>query len=162
MSKKPAVAPMTGGVSTERSLADLLLDSSNPRFGFPAGKLRSQSAVLDHIVDKFGIDDVLSSLSVNGYFETEPMVCRTAEKGKAVVVEGNRRLAACLILAGDPRASRHANRTQEAQKVWIQHGQKKIDPVPVIEFAAKASSPELLSYLGVRHTELHPVLLTPA
>jgi len=151
MSKKPVSAPMAGGASKERSLADLQLDALNPRFGFLEGKLRTQSAVLDHIVDKFGIDDVLSSLSVNGYFEAEPMVCRIGDRGKAVVIEGNRRLAACLILAGDPRASRHANRTQEAQKVWKQHGQKKIDPVPVIEFAAKTSSTELLSYLGVRH-----------
>lgn len=151
MSKKPTKALMTGGKSAERPLAELQLDALNPRFGYPAGKLRTQSAVLDHIVDKFGIDDVLSSLAVNGYFEAEPMVCRTTDKGQAVVIEGNRRLAACLILSGDPRASRHNNRTQDAQKIWNEHGKKSIDPVPVIEFAAKASSPELLSYLGVRH-----------
>ena len=56
-------------------LADLLLDADNPRFGQQdAGG--SQAELLDHLVQKFGVDDVLSSLSVNGYFEAEPMVCR--------------------------------------------------------------------------------------
>lgn len=151
MSKTPVPKPSVGGNPTERALKDLQLDAQNPRFGYTAGKLKTQGDVLDHIVDKFGIDDVLSSLAVNGYFEAEPMVCRAEKGGKAVVVEGNRRLAACLILAGDPRASRHNNRTQEAQKVWNEHGRKTIDPVPVIEFTSKASSPALLSYLGVRH-----------
>ena len=55
-------------------LSNLQLDGSNPRLGANAGHLRSQVEILDAVVDVFGIDDVLSSLAVNGYFEAEPMV----------------------------------------------------------------------------------------
>lgn len=134
-----------------RSLADLLLDENNPRFGF-RGSTGDQADVLDHIVENFGVDDVMSSLAVNGYFDAEPMVCRlVAGQQKLTVVEGNRRLAACLIITGDPRANRQHNRTEQFQKLWNEHGRRRIDPAPVIIFDASSDQKPLLSYLGVRH-----------
>jgi hypothetical protein len=131
-------------------LAKLLLDENNPRFG--GIKSAGQAAILDHIVEKFGVDDVLSSLAVNGYFEAEPLVCRKNKRSDtATVVEGNRRLAACLILTGDSRASHQRKRSEQFQEIWKTHGQKAVDPVPVILFAADEQEEELLSYLGVRH-----------
>lgn len=135
---------------TPYHLAKLLLDESNPRFG--GVKSVGQAAILDHIVEKFGVDDVLSSLAVNGYFEAEPLVCRKSKgSDTATVVEGNRRLAACLILTGESRASHQKRRTDQFREVWEKHGRKSIDPVPVILFDAKEQEEELLSYLGVRH-----------
>ena len=134
-------------------LTDLLLDPNNPRFGSPAGGI-NQRQILDRIVDKFGVNDVLSSIAVNGYFDAEPLVCREdTGTGKAVVVEGNRRLAACLIIMNDPRASGHAKRTKEFSQLWAEHGRRPIDHVPVMVFDAAESDEEkaLLSYLGVRH-----------
>jgi hypothetical protein len=137
---------------TNYPLKNLLLDRSNPRFGLQEKPSATQADLLDHIVDKFGIDDVLSSLAVNGYFEAEPMVCRvTKNADTATVVEGNRRLAACLILTGDPRAARQTKRAELYQRIWHEHGRKPIDPVPVILFQAGEQEQELLSYLGVRH-----------
>ena len=129
-------------------LSDLLLDGDNPRLGHLAGKLRSQREILDEVVDTFGVDDVLSSLAVNGYFEAEPMVVVKDAKSKYRVAEGNRRLAACLILSGDERARNHERRTKEYQQIQKQYGQKKIERVPVRVLADDHS---LLSYLGVRH-----------
>jgi hypothetical protein len=57
-----------GKKPTEVPLADLLLDKDNPRFGFQDNTIVSQDAILDRIVEKFSVDDVLSSLAVNGYF----------------------------------------------------------------------------------------------
>lgn len=133
-------------------LKKLLLDAKNPRFGFVKTTEASQADILDKIVDTFGVDDLLSSLAVNGYFEAEPMVCRKLAKDPsfAVVAEGNRRLAACLIIAGDPRASRQARRTTEYRALWEKHGEKQLDPAPVIFFGDQEQA-ELLSYLGVRH-----------
>ena len=140
-----------GGRETSLPLSKLLLDRDNPRFG-QGTKSASQADVLDYIVETFGVDDVLSSLAVNGYFEAEPLVCRLDKaSGDATVVEGNRRLAACLILIGDDRASRQVQRSKQFSKIWEEHGQKNIDPVPVILFEAKEQEQELLSYLGVRH-----------
>lgn len=128
---------------------DLDLDGSNPRFGLQdAG--RSQVDLLDHIVEKFGVEDVLSSLAVNGYFEAEPLVCRR-RGSRAVVVEGNRRLAACLILLEDPRAANQANRLARYVTRWQRRGRPSITPIPAIVFAPDEQQDAILAYLGVRH-----------
>lgn len=138
------------GKATRVDLADLLLDSSNPRFGGLGKNNRTQADVLDHIVNVFGVDDLLSSLSINGYFEAEPLVARETQEG-LVVAEGNRRLAACLMLRGDARALRQRDKAQAYIEMWAQHGSPQIDPAPVIVFGADTAAKELLSYLGVRH-----------
>lgn len=131
-------------------LSSLLLDVDNPRFGGLSNEARDQADVLDHIVNTFGVDDLLSSLSVNGYFEAEPLVVRETKEG-LVVAEGNRRLAACLMLSGDDRAYRQREKAASFIKAWEQRGRPSLDPVPVIVFSGDGSKRELLSYLGVRH-----------
>lgn len=134
-------------------LRNLLLDQKNPRFGAPHGTIE-QAQLLDHIVGKFGVNDVLSSIAVNGYFDAEPLVCRKVNGSEqAVVVEGNRRVAACLILTGDRRAANQVKLTADFSRLWQDHGQKPVDPVPAIVFDTTESNYEraLLSYLGVRH-----------
>lgn len=136
---------------TEMTLSNLLLDKDNPRFGDQT-ETTSQAEILDLIVEKFGIDDVLSSLAVNGYFAAEPVVCRRIDNSELVVVaEGNRRLAACLILVGDERAKNQATRTLQHKPTWEKHGKKPVDPVPAIIFGVHEQEQEILSYLGVRH-----------
>lgn len=137
---------------TEWPLSGLLLDKDNPRFGLGTKGNPSQADILDRIVDRFSVDDVLSSLAMNGYFRAEPMVCRRGpDKASLTVAEGNRRLAACLILVGDERASRQKRRTEVFQPKWKAAGSPKIDPVPVIIFEGENGDDRLLSYLGVRH-----------
>lgn len=151
MAEKVSKDPIEGRKVTQIPLANLLLDPENPRFG-SQDKGSSQEQILDHIVEKFGVNDVLSSLAVNGYFEAEPLVCRRVPKSeKAVVVEGNRRLAACLIITADKRAGNQAIRSAEYAALWQQHGSPSIDPVPAILFDEKEQQKAILSYLGVRH-----------
>lgn len=131
--------------------ADLLLDAANPRFGV-LGAGGSQTEVLDQIVDQFGVDDVLSSLVVNGYFEAEPLVCRRQPNSSVhVVVEGNRRLAACLILLGDERARHQERRQAQFVQRWRDHGQPPINPIPALVFEPEEQRDATLAYLGVRH-----------
>lgn len=142
-----------GSHVTHVPLRHLLLDHENPRFGSPGGTA-TQRDLLNRIVDKFGVNDVLSSIAVNGYFAAEPLVCRRiADSDDAIVVEGNRRLAACLIISGDHRASHHRKRTEDYSQLWKEHGARPIDPVPAIVFEADQLEygRALLSYLGVRH-----------
>ena len=132
-------------------LSNLHLDPHNPRFGLQ-DRSSSQEQILDHIVEKFGVNDVLSSLAVNGYFEAEPLVCRTIpNSNEAVVVEGNRRLVACLIITKAPRAYSQAIRSAEYNALWKKHGSPSIDPVPAILFDEDEQERSILSYLGVRH-----------
>jgi uncharacterized protein (DUF2132 family) len=55
-------------------LEELHFDLGNPRYGTRAGTFTDESQVVDHIVEMFGIDDLLSSISVNGFFDSEPLV----------------------------------------------------------------------------------------
>jgi hypothetical protein len=145
-------APAPAAISRQPCrLTNLRLDKDNPRFGFPGGQQAEQQDILDRIVEKFGVDDMLSSLAVNGYFEAEPMICRPGPDEKTfIVAEGNRRLAACLILVNDPRAAKHQARGEQYRAIWVAHGQPSIDPVPITVFANDGQH-GLLSYLGVRH-----------
>lgn len=131
-------------------LDQLHLDGSNPRLGAQAGKFRNEVEILDAVVSVHGVDDVLSSIAVNGYFEAEPMVGVAMDKpaGHVLIAEGNRRLAACLILANDPRAKSHAKRTRDYQALQQKHTREPLRQVPVRVLTDTRS---LLSYLGVRH-----------
>ena len=136
---------------THLPLDNLFLDEKNPRFGLQE-RSASQEQILDLIVEKFGVDGVLSSLAVNGYFEAEPLVCRKIQDSENVtVVEGNRRLAACLIITRNERASNQARRSEEFSRLWREHGERQIDPIPAIVFETNEQEREILSYLGVRH-----------
>lgn len=151
--KKVPPAHIEMNASDERTrhfrLDQLRLDRNNARLGAEAGRLKTQVQILDTIVDMFGIDDVLSSLAVNGYFEAEPMVgVQDAKGGRIRIAEGNRRLAACLILAADDRARNHAKRTGEYQRLQRTYRRPAIEAVPV---RILSDSKALLSYLGVRH-----------
>jgi len=132
------------------ALSELNLDARNPRFG-GLGKLNpTQAEVLDHIVESFGVDDLLSSLSINGYFDAEPLVARL-DDGVLVVAEGNRRLAACLMLSGDERALRQQDKARPYIEAWRANGEPSVSEPPVIVFSGGEEQKGLLSYLGVRH-----------
>jgi hypothetical protein len=134
------------------ALARLDLDPRNPRFGFQGDSQATQTEILDHIVDTFGVDDVLSSLAVNGYFEAEPIVCRKSSRtDKLLVLEGNRRVAACLTITGAPSAVNQAKRTSRFGSLWENNGKPRIDPVAAIVFEENEDKNAVLSYLGVRH-----------
>lgn len=132
-------------------LADLQLDIENPRFGESAEGFTNQNEVVDWIVEQFGVDDVISSLAINGYFDAEPLIVEESTDGSGYVVkEGNRRLAACLILAKDPRARKHWKKADSILKAGRAVKWSNKTKVPVLVFTAEEAQ-KLLSYLGVRH-----------
>jgi hypothetical protein len=144
--------PTNGKAVEYRSLTELEFDVENPRFGRTAREQRSQTEILDYIVRDFGIDDVLSSIAVNGFFVAEPLICREQDAGKRLtVVEGNRRLAACLILADDSRAKNQSRKVEQYRELQAQSGRPSFTEVPVICFGRHEREKDLLSYLGVRH-----------
>lgn len=126
------------------AIEDLLLDKDNPRFG-GLGSSAEQSDVVEFITKQFGVDDVLASLATNGFFQSEPLVAKKTSDG-LVVVEGNRRLAACLILANDKRASKLQDlRPESSTDDWSPKSR-----IPVLVFDGNEQD-ALLPYLGVRH-----------
>lgn len=131
-------------------LRELNLDVNNPRFGMEKGRRRNQTDIVDFIVENFGVEDVISSLAYNGYFSAEPLIAVRNDAGELVIAEGNRRLAACLILA---KAERSKNQFVLGEKfsgktkdVWSEDTQ-----VPVQIFDQSENKNLLHAYLGVRH-----------
>jgi hypothetical protein len=95
---------------------------------------------------------VLSSLSVNGFFETEPLIGLRDKAGDDVkILEGNRRLAACLILTGDERAADQSGKHDRFTRLHRDKGNKPISPVPVIVYEGAKGFREVIPYLGIRH-----------
>lgn len=90
------------------SVDRLLLDAENPRLA-PDAESTSQFDLLKILWTEMAVDELVVSIAANGYFEEEPMFVIPQEPGmdpadpctKLVVVEGNRRLAAVLILLND-------------------------------------------------------------
>ncbi|HCR2015785.1 hypothetical protein ACT01T_11305 [Enterobacter asburiae] len=129
------------------------LDVENPRFGEDSSSSDTQIDVLNNIVKNYGVTDVISSIAVNGYFSAEPMVVKKIGNDKYTVMEGNRRLAACLILKNDDRARDQVSLHQQYIDKYIAHNRPKIDPIPAIVFEDDddIDKRSLISYLGVRH-----------
>lgn len=132
-------------------LDKLLLDPRNPRFSEFISNRSTQRDILNVIVKHFGVDDVLSSIAVSGYFSAEPLVCRKQPDGRYIVAEGNRRLAAMLILSADERATDHLLRHEKFKEIHERHNSPAYNPVPSIVFTEEDGNESLLSYLGVRH-----------
>lgn len=150
-SSKSSKLPITqSGVTRMVELKRLLLDVNNPRFGDSRGSFSSQTEVLDWIVENFGVNDVINSLAINGYFEAEPLVVEEITgTDNFVVKEGNRRLAACLILAEDDRASNQKQLRKSVTKL-LKQAWSTDTKIPTICFKATDAA-RLVAYLGVRH-----------
>jgi len=77
----------------------LLLDTDNPRLASgPGGK--TQEDLLRLLWTEMAVDEVAFSIAANGFFPEEPLLVIPADgkKEKYIIVEGNRRFAAVILL----------------------------------------------------------------
>lgn len=127
-------------------LNQLQLDTENPRFAGILGQSPSQQKMVDHIADAVGIDDLLSSMSKSGFFHSAPLVGIRSAGDKVLVVEGNRRLAAALVLKRDERAK---NQEKRASAYSLSDSvAAKLTELPVL---IEDGRDAVLPYLGVSH-----------
>lgn len=78
------------------SVASVHLDARNPRLGRET-LARAPREIIQYLFDHDKAIDVARSIASRGYFPNEPLLA-IKEKGRYVVVEGNRRLAALKAL----------------------------------------------------------------
>lgn len=79
------------------SIEHLKLDIRNPRFSYQSQKEMNQTEIVRYLIDNHSAYDLAKSIAINGYLLNEdPIVCK--EGDYYVVLEGNRRIAACKIL----------------------------------------------------------------
>ncbi len=126
----------------------LELDAENPRLA-SSSKTKRQFDLLQTLWTEMDVAELVDSIAENGFFQEEPLFVipksEGHEDGPFVVVEGNRRLAAVLILTNDDYRkklgatdTRTANATERA----------RLQELPVSIYKTRE---QLWAYLSFRH-----------
>lgn len=132
---------LPGGVGVET----LVLDELNPRLPEDV-QSTSQVEILKYLFENDVLKELAESFAENHYFENEPLLVLPELEGKRVVVEGNRRLSALMILLQLPTA-RQAGLDFKLDD--LASGTKEtLRKIPAVEVRDRD---ELSSYLGFRH-----------
>jgi hypothetical protein len=84
------------------SVEHLKLDIDNPRFSYFSKKKMNQTEIIKFLIDRFEVYELAKEIATDGYLlNEEPIVCK--EEDSYVVLEGNRRVAACKLLLNPHR-----------------------------------------------------------
>ncbi|HYR23896.1 MAG TPA: ParB N-terminal domain-containing protein [Chthoniobacterales bacterium] len=87
---------------TISKVGGLFLDPENPRLA-PGTNVASERDIIEALVIHEDVYTLAKNIAANGFFPSEPLVA-IRQTGKLTVVEGNRRLAACKLLAAPEAA----------------------------------------------------------
>lgn len=128
----------------------LLFDPQNPRLPRSIDR-HSRSSVLEWMLTDATLIELMGSIGEQGYFPGEPILVVPSQPGKDdpatdsfTVVEGNRRLAAVILLL-DPKSA-PARRSAVADVAGA--APHSPDRLPALVFERRAAT---LDYLGFRH-----------
>ena len=128
---------------TPLKVDNLHFDHDNPRlaeYGIkPATK---ESEILRILWEAMDVLELVQSIAASGYFHHEPLIV-AKEKGKNIVIEGNRRLAALKVLLTPSIAKEYGWELPKLSEA----NRKKLEEVPVI-FSNREDS---WRYLGFKH-----------
>ncbi len=122
----------------------LILDKENPRLpeqlhGQP------QSEILRYLYNQGALEELAYSYQDNGFFPQEPLlVVREGEEDTYTVVEGNRRLAALMILHGTPEAD-------DIDFVGLELSPERLEQLREIPCIVVANRNQISAYIGFRH-----------
>jgi hypothetical protein len=129
------------GELVDRAVSLLDLDPQNPRL--PEDLLgKSQSLILKYLYDNLVLDELAQSFLDNSYFLHEPLIIMPHGK-RFTVLEGNRRLAALMILHERPEA--------EGMSFDIDYPKRALGKLKTVPCYQVKSRPEVYSFLGFRH-----------
>lgn len=137
------MAPTGFGAVTRFPVSSLHFDKENPRLAeYGVTRTTTDSEILKILWVAMDIKELVQSIAASGYFPHEPIIV-AHEKGRNVVIEGNRRLAAVkVLLAGeiDDEGTWPIPQLSRKQK-------DALSELPVIESSRKDS----WRYLGFKH-----------
>lgn len=122
---------------------DLRFDPQNPRL--PSAVDTTTQGILRWFLLDATIVDLMRAIGEQGYFPGEPLLVVPDDKGKFIVVEGNRRFAAVMLLRKPDLATEKQREVNEAAR-----GARVAAPneLPALKFAARD---DIVLYLGYRH-----------
>ena len=103
----PAAIPFASVTSV--SIEWLALDSHNPRLISVDG-IATDIIIIAQLYRGEDLGELLQSIAANGYLDIEPLIV-LEKSGRLIVLEGNRRLAAIMLLR-DPKLAAHVSETE--------------------------------------------------
>lgn len=127
---------------SEMKVADLLLDSKNPRIP-PDKQSLSQDDLAVFVAENYNAIAIAKSIASHQYFPSEPLIAIAGQGGsKMMVVEGNRRLAALKLLHDNGLRAKLASRSEwdqidasnVAMKVPVVVANERKDVAPIIGY----------------------------
>lgn len=126
----------------------LLLDQKNPRLPESLEGAK-RDAILEHLYDDASLLELIRSMIENGFFATEPLIVMPdeSEEDKFVVLEGNRRLGALLMIHHGPEA----DELQTLDELAIDYDDqdiKALEKIPCLIYRDRDSTKQ---FLGYRH-----------
>ena len=136
--------------TTKKPVERLRLDRRNPRL-MGGAERASDESIIARLYRGADLDELLQSISANGYLDIEPLVVTCeADSDEFVVLEGNRRLAALRLL----REPNLVDRIASSEKLRItvpsidEEARSTIDAVSVHTVADRAQA---RSFIGFKH-----------
>jgi hypothetical protein len=134
---------------TEQPIVDmdvdkLLLDVQNPRLASGADS-KTQDDLLRVLWNEMAVDEVALSIAANGFFREEPLFVVPDGKGKHIVVEGNRRLAAVILLRDEVKRQKVGATDLPTLSATRRD---KLNTLPVSVYRNRK---DLWQYFGFRH-----------
>lgn len=127
-------------------LDNLIFDKDNPRL--PNSINKTEESILEWMLNKENIIELMNSIGEKGFFPGEPILIvppqDKKEDEKFIVIEGNRRYTASLLLSYPEKAPIKKTSVSE---VSLQATHRP-EELPALVFNSRE---EILDYLGYRH-----------
>lgn len=110
------------------SVENLKLDIQNPRFSYQSQRDMNQTEIVKYLIENHSVYDLAKTIAINGYLLNEdPIVCK--EGDYFVVLEGNRRVAACKVLL-NPYKFLSPQRAKELSKYGTRYEKLRCNIAP--------------------------------
>lgn len=137
--------------TTKVSVKELLFDRYNPRL-IGQDAEASDEFIIAQLYRSAELDELLQSISTNGYLDIEPLIVVANSNGRAglVVLEGNRRLATLRLL----REEDLAHRIEKSEKLRIkvpQVDESLKSTLEKVSVYCVATREEARSFIGFKH-----------
>lgn len=117
-------------------------DLNNPRLPKSLGK--DKKDILDWMISKENITDLMSSIAEKGFFPGEPILVIPGESNQYTVIEGNRRYTATLLLSHPELAPQKKGTITDI----VTNANHIPNELPALIFEKRE---DIIDYLGYRH-----------
>ena len=124
---------------------ELNFDYTNPRLiEFGVDKNTPSEVILQTLWDEMAVEELVLSIAASGFLTYEPLIV-IKEKGKNIVIEGNRRLAAVIAILTKGYLEKNASTNITEVSTEVKEGIKEL---PVIYAAGRKAA---WRFIGFKH-----------